>query len=234
MIWSLRCLEPAHRIAGHPTAAGAELRSTAATGRRELLHNRATTRWRTARMSRCPSCADQTLGPIHLGNSDLPALGCEGCGGALLSLIGYRDWRDRTGADAVDAASGTVAVPEVNDTQSALRCPKCSGFMTKYRFSSEARNQIDLCDHCDEVWLDHGEWELLGRFALSSRLATIFTRPWQNRLRSEEARQRAEIRWQATLGDDYPRARELRSWLAGHPKGKELLGYLYLSQTEKT
>lgn len=185
-------------------------------------------------MSRCPSCADRALEPIRLGESDLPALGCSACGGALLSLVGYRDWRDRTGADAVEAgAAPSEDAGEVSDTQSALRCPKCSAFMTKYRFSAEARNQIDLCNHCDEVWLDHGEWELLGRFALSKQLATVFTRPWQHRLRSEEARQRAETRWRETLGSDYDRARELRGWLASHPKGKELMAYLYLSQTDK-
>lgn len=183
-------------------------------------------------MSQCPSCTEQTLQPIRLGDADLPALGCDACGGALLSLIGYRDWRDRTGAGAAGVTANTDAPPgEVSDTQSALHCPKCRGLMTKYRFSAEARNQIDLCNHCDEVWLDHGEWELLGRFAGTTQLAAVFTRPWQNRLRSEEARQRAETRWASTLGDDYGRARELRGWLAGHPKGKELLAYLYLSQT---
>jgi Zn-finger nucleic acid-binding protein len=186
-------------------------------------------------MSRCPSCTDTPLEPIRLGESDLPALGCNGCGGALLSLISYRDWRDRTGADVgSDPSATTAATEEVSDTQSALRCPKCRGLMTKYRFSAETRNQIDLCDHCDEVWLDHGEWELLGRFALNTQLAAVFTRPWQHRLRSQEARQRAETRWSETLGSDYPRARELRGWLAGHPKGKELMAYLYLSQTERS
>jgi Zn-finger nucleic acid-binding protein len=192
-------------------------------------------------MSQCPICAASPLGPVRLGGADLPALGCGACGGALLSLITYRDWRDRSGSDApTPIANGgpddgaSDGVDEVRDTQGALRCPKCSGLMTKYRFSSEARNHIDLCAHCDEVWLDDGEWELLGRFALSAKLATIFTQPWQYRLRSEEARLRAEARWAETLGDDYARAREIRQWLSGHPKGREMLGYLYLSQTEKT
>jgi Zn-finger nucleic acid-binding protein len=189
-------------------------------------------------MSECPSCAGSTLGPVRLGNADLPALGCGACGGALLSLITYRDWRDRGGNPQASAAGtdrdSVEDVDEVRDTQSALRCPKCSRLMTKYRFSSETRNHIDLCAHCDEVWLDEGEWELLGRFALSGKLATIFTQPWQYRLRSEEAKLRAEARWAETLGDDYPRAREIRQWLSGHPKGREMLGYLYLSQTENT
>jgi len=182
-------------------------------------------------MSHCPRCVDRPLEPIRLAAGDLPALGCAGCNGALLSLTSYRDWRDRTGADV--AANTAPATGDVDDTRSLLRCPKCAAFMTKYRFSTEARNQIDLCGHCDEVWLDDGEWELLARFALSSQLAAVFTRPWQHRLRNEEARQRAESRWSDTLGEDYARAVEIRRWLSEHPKGKELMAYLYLSQTDR-
>ena len=38
--------------------------------------------------------------------------------------------------------------------------------------------------------------------------------------------------FRSQLGDDFAKAKELRGWLAGHPKGKELLAYLFLSQTE--
>lgn len=202
-------------------------------------------------MSACPTCTTHPLVPVQLAGAGLPALGCHGCGGALLSLVSYRDWRDGEGAPAVASAVGPATAPvaspvdapaadaaaspaidAIGDSHNALRCPKCTRLMTKYRFSADTRNQIDLCDHCDEVWLDGGEWELLGSLSLSARLAAIFTQPWQHRLRSEEARRRAEARWRDTLGDDYARAHELRGWLARHPKGRELLAYLYLSQTE--
>lgn len=177
----------------------------------------------------CPTCDRSTLAPIEL-EPGLPGLGCRDCEGTLLSLVGWRAWRDRTGAPAAaDAAGGTG---EIDDSASALRCPKCTRLMTKYRFAADASNQIDLCAHCDEVWLDRGEWELIERFALADKLAHVFTVPWQNRVRSEAAKKRAEDRWRETLGADYERARELRRWLASHDKGRELMAYLYLSQTE--
>lgn len=184
----------------------------------------------------CPSCEGSPLRPVRLEPS-LPALGCGGCGGALLSLLSWREWRESnpeaSRAPARSTADGAGDSTEVDDSRSTLRCPKCSGFMTKYRFASDARNQIDLCARCDEVWLDDGEWAQLERFALAGQLAHVFTTPWQNRLRNEDAKRRAEERWREQFGDDYPRARELREWLAAHPKGRELLAYLYLSQTER-
>ena len=121
--------------------------------------------------------------------------------------------------------------PAVSDAASALQCPKCDRIMTKYRFAADARNHIDLCGHCDEVWLDHGEWEMLERFAMTDKLAHVFTQPWQNRVRSDAAKRRVEDRWREKLGADYEKAREIRAWLSTHPEGKELLAYLYLSQT---
>jgi Zn-finger nucleic acid-binding protein len=175
----------------------------------------------------CPICKDPVLEPVRI-EDDLPAQGCSRCGGSLLSLVSYRNWRDHAAPAAPDDSAPR---PGVTDAASALQCPKCDRLMTKYRFAADARNHIDLCGHCDEVWLDHGEWEMLERFAMTDKLSHVFTQPWQNRVRSDAAKRRVEERWREKLGADYEKARELRAWLATHPEGKELLAYLYLSQT---
>lgn len=180
----------------------------------------------------CPACSKAELNPVRLEES-LPALGCAACGGALLSLVSYRNWREQAGNDAsLDTVPADA--PSAKDTLSALRCPKCSHFMSKYRVSAaEESNQVDLCSHCDEVWLDHGEWELLERLALAGRLTQVFTQPWQQRLRSEQVQRRAEKRWREQLGDDYDRANEVRAWIAASPHARELLAFLYVPQTPK-
>ena len=178
----------------------------------------------------CPTCANSTLRDIALDDG-LPARECAECRGTLLALIAYRDWRSEHAAPA-----GTVddsgEASHVEDNKAMLRCPECKGFMTKFRFSADARNHIDLCDRCDHVWLDHGEWRLVEELARSGQLGKVFDASWQKRLREEQAKRRAEDRWRTQLGEDYERAREVRTWLAGHPKGKELVAYLFLSQTE--
>lgn len=177
----------------------------------------------------CPSCPHQRLQPVQL-DYDLPALACGDCGGALLSLVSWRNWREHATLEPPAADAGGA---KVSDSASALRCPKCERFMTKFRFAADARNQIDFCTHCDEVWLDHGEWELLERFALTDQLSMVFSQPWQNRVRSDEARLRQEERWRAQFGADFARVRDMRAWIAAHPKAREILAYLYLSQTER-
>lgn len=178
----------------------------------------------------CPTCSANDLRTATFAEA-LPAQTCPECRGALLSLIDYRDWRQTHAAEETAAEPGDAA-PQADDSKAMLRCPQCKGFMTKFRFSADAANHIDHCDRCDLVWLDHGEWRLVEHLARSGQFAKVFDATWQKRLREEQARRRAELRWREQLGDDYTRARELRAWLSGHPKGKELLAYLYLSQTE--
>jgi Zn-finger nucleic acid-binding protein len=178
----------------------------------------------------CPICSKTELNAITL-EANLPALACPECRGTLLSLIAYRDWRQSHAAPA-RAALELGEARSVADSTLLLRCPHCRGFMTKFRFSADAKNQIDWCDDCDAVWLDEGEWGLVEHLARSGQLAKIFDANWQKRLRDEQARRRGEERWKVQLGEDYEKARELRNWLALHPKGKELVAYLYLSQTE--
>ncbi len=178
----------------------------------------------------CPTCAKSELHAIEL-QEQLPALSCPDCGGTLLSLIAYRNWRE-TRAAPTQSQIDVGEASSVADSTKLLRCPHCKAFMTKFRFSADAKNQIDLCDNCDEVWLDSGEWSLVEHLARRGQLAKVFDESWQKRLREEQARRRAEERWSTVLGEDYERARDIRTWLALHPKGKELVAYLYLSQTE--
>lgn len=174
--------------------------------------------------SHCPHCKDRNLHPSRI-EADLPALSCDGCGGSLLSLVAYRHWRESQPEQAqADGDGGRL--DEVQDTSVALCCPKCRHFMTKFRLSADARNQIDLCVHCDEAWLDRGEWQLLDRLALAGRLTQVFTQPWQNRVRSTEAERRAEQLWSERLGGDYARAQELREWLRGNAQAREILAYV--------
>lgn len=174
--------------------------------------------------SHCPHCKDRNLHPSRI-ETDLPALSCDGCGGSLLSLVAYRHWRENQPQQAQHTAESAV-LDEVQDTSVALCCPKCRHFMTKFRVSADARNQIDLCVHCDEAWLDRGEWQLLDNLALAGRLTQVFTQPWQNRVRSTEAERRAEQLWSERLGTDYARAQELREWLRGNAQAREILAYV--------
>ena len=181
----------------------------------------------------CPVCRSNELTPARL-RDDLPAQGCTGCGGILLSLVTYVDWRDRH--PEVHLAPGStpnIPAAEVPDSRHALLCPKCRGLMTKYRLSADARNVLDLCAHCDEVWFDKGEWTQLEHLARTGQLSRVFSDRWQQQVRKSEAAQRAEQRYEEQLGSDYAEMRELRDRLRKHPAAKSILAYLYTSQTTR-
>lgn len=179
----------------------------------------------------CPLCQKTDLTPVKL-SYDLPALGCTSCGGVLLSLILYSDWRERHPNELPPKAARREGGDlEIEDTKNALLCPKCRGLMTKYRASADARNVLDLCAHCDEVWFDRGEWSQVEDLALSGQLTRVFSDRWQNDLRKADVAKRAEQRYREQLGDVFEEMSALRERLQDHPKAKEILAYLYTSQT---
>lgn len=183
-------------------------------------------------LSNCPSCQESELVASEL-QQGLPAHTCRSCHGSLLLLQNYRSWRATLEGAKVDASPDRADQAQAtSESQGLLRCPSCRGFMTKYRFSSDTKNQVDLCAQCDAVWLDRGEWILVEHLARAGLLTRVFEAGWQAKLRQEEVRRRAEERWKVQLGDDYERAREIRNWLAGRDKSKELMAYLFLAQTE--
>ena len=172
---------------------------------------------------KCPHCADASLYATRL-DGGLLGEGCTHCGGALVSLLHYRDWAERS-AGAFDDEPVPAPAPEpVPDGKGALCCPKCSRLMTKYRIGHGVSNALDLCATCDEAWLDNGEWRLLRALALSHHVPRIFTDAWQHRARQEQMDTARQTRLRAKLGDaDAERLDALRDWLKDHPHRREIL-----------
>ena len=170
----------------------------------------------------CPHCKDQRLSPVKL-EQDLPALQCGECHGSLVSLLVYRRWSETH--PIVGEPEGNIE-EEADETRCGLLCPKCHRLMQKFSISAESKHKIDLCTHCDEAWLDQGEWQLLKHLELADQLPSIFTQPWQHHIKQEAFAKKRLQRWQEILGDDFEKAQAFREWLNGHPHKDELLRYL--------
>jgi len=175
----------------------------------------------------CPKCRNEYLQPTKLEDG-LPAIGCGKCDGALLSLLYYRDWAERVpDVSAQQDISDNIAAD--SDTKTAISCPKCSRLMTKYSFSGTSDNRLDLCAHCDEAWLDGGEWKLLKSLELGLKLPAVFTDQWQRRLRGERTeRDRTERLKKAVGEEDGAKAVEIRAWLRDNPNKSLIVHYLNL------
>ncbi len=171
----------------------------------------------------CPHCESGVLVAAHL-DYGLPAVVCNGCGGAAVSMLSYRAWQSLT---RVLEAPALAAGAPVADTTRVLRCPRCHHYMRKYRISADAENRIDLCVACDEAWFDDGEWALTIRLRMHDRLHVVLTERWQTQVRREQAQRQNEERYRELFGaDQYDAVRRLRDWIRTHPQRSELLDYL--------
>jgi Zn-finger nucleic acid-binding protein len=176
-------------------------------------------------MAQCPQCADSPL--VHAMLADnLPAYSCGQCLGTLVSLAAYRSWREGTGRDRLRATPAAIADVDAADSMAAKKCPKCRSLMSKYRVSADKANRLDYCPHCDEVWLDDGEWELVEGLAQSGDFARVFTQAWQYAVRAHVTSAMEEQRLRELLGADYARFDEFALWLDSQPGKQEILAQL--------
>lgn len=175
---------------------------------------------------KCPVCKNPDLRPTMIEDL-LPSMGCENCKGSLVSLLYYRHWAENHKPQyETPAPSAVTEVPA--DTTNALRCPKCTRIMTKYRLSGTVGNRLDVCRSCDEAWLDGGEWQLLEQLQLSDKLPSVFTDIWQRKLRQEGSERMRQDILRRTIGEeDANKVESLRTWLNGHSAKSTILTYLY-------
>lgn len=177
---------------------------------------------------KCPKCKTSDLHATKM-EQGLPAMGCNDCQGISVSLLYYRDWTERYGdITGIDSErSEEITASELENTHSAMGCPKCSRIMTKYRVSSEYDNRLDLCASCDEAWLDKGEWSLLKSLNLGSKMPTVFTEQWQRQVRKSVSEDARRGRFADMLGEDIvEEADKVRQWLKDSPRRAQILLYL--------
>lgn len=177
-------------------------------------------------LMQCPKCKDTHLKPSKI-DEGLSAMGCNQCEGALLSLLYYRDWAERSGsvheAPSVELLKGF----DSEDTVSALHCPKCSKIMHKFRISGGSSNRLDLCTSCDEAWIDGGEWALLKALELTKEMPLVFTESWQKKVRAEVSEELRRQRFEKIIGqDNLAKADEFRLWLKDNPHKHDILFYI--------
>ena len=182
----------------------------------------------------CPKCKSRSLRATKI-EQGLSAMGCADCGGALVSLLYYRDWAERTPlqpsdviTDIEDPQQDTISEDvSVNDTSAALACPKCKKLMTKFKVSGCTSNRLDLCTSCDEAWLDGGEWELLKSLELSRKMPAVFTEQWQRKVRQQELDSAREQRLlQVVSEEDLFIVKQFREWVKGHPQREKIIFFV--------
>jgi Zn-finger nucleic acid-binding protein len=176
-------------------------------------------------MALCPQCDHSIL--VHTLLTDgLAGYSCGKCLGTLVSLVAYRAWREHAARGPIRETPPATPEADAADSTGAKKCPKCRSLMSKYRISAEKTNRLDYCPHCEEIWLDDGEWELVEGLVISGEFARVFTQGWQYAVRSGVTGAMEEQRLRALLGADYERVAEFGEWLQTQSAKQEILARL--------
>jgi Zn-finger nucleic acid-binding protein len=177
-------------------------------------------------MALCPQCDHSVL--VHtLLTDNLAGYSCGHCLGTLVSLVAYRVWRERSEGNDLPTST-PMAEPESAppDSIGAKKCPKCRSLMSKYRIRSDKTNRLDYCPHCEEIWLDEGEWRLVEGLVASGEFTKVFTQAWQYAVRAGVTAAMEEERLRELLGGDYERVAEFAEWVQSQPARAEILARL--------
>ncbi|MBC8027416.1 MAG: zf-TFIIB domain-containing protein [Steroidobacteraceae bacterium] len=159
-------------------------------------------------------------------NDNLAGYSCGTCLGTLVSLVAYRAWRERATPDSLRAMPTAEPDATPSDSIGAKKCPKCRSVMLKYRITSGKSNRLDYCPHCEEIWLDNGEWELVESLVTAGDFAKVFTQVWQYAVRAGVTSAMEAQRLREMLGGDYERVAEFARWLDTQPAKQEILAKL--------
>ena len=173
----------------------------------------------------CPICK-QPLVFHTLLESQLPAYQCPQCEGCWISANEYLRWLQTQGPQLPPKLEPDPNVPTW-DTPQLKVCPGCGHFLIRYRVLPHVQFYLDRCGHCNGVWLDKGELEVLVAHNLQDKINQLFTQPWQTRIQEEEAHAALDKMYLERFGAaDYKKAQEIREWLLHHPQRAMLLAYL--------
>ena len=160
----------------------------------------------------CTNCKGKELDAFEL-ECGLIAARCHTCEGSMLSLLHYRYWLRQLQSQTAPEQADKVTVI-ADDSGSAHLCPRCGRLMTKFRIDIDTDNRLDLCGHCEEVWLDKGEWSLLKSRGLHTKLTDLFTDSWQRKLRKQQEERNLEKHYAQLISEeDFARVREFKHWL---------------------
>jgi Zn-finger nucleic acid-binding protein len=158
----------------------------------------------------------------------LAAYVCPISGGVWIPLQSFLAWKTAQPASMPPAAAPAAAAIAADDsTRRTLICPESGRLLIRYRVGHGLPFHVDQSPVTGGVWLDQGEWEALKARGLHVHLNEIFTASYQRKVRSEEYHKSVESAFQQRIGEgDFQKVTAFKSWVATHPKRRDILCYL--------
>jgi Zn-finger nucleic acid-binding protein len=185
---------------------------------------------------RCPKDKQVELVVGKLSGS-LAVSHCSACEGNWIPCIEYEPWQAQQLAAEKSSVEGMAKDPEfldesLNFTPSPMDakaglCPECGSYLARTKISLKQPFYLERCPACSGIWCDKGEWEVLEKLALTTKIPQIFSSPWQSQMREKvqfEHERQAVIE---KLGTDLAqRTFDLADALEKHENGSFAIAYV--------
>lgn len=157
----------------------------------------------------------------------LTAFECPVSGGYWIPLQNYLTWHERHRDRTRPLPEDYQPQPEDDSGRPVLVCPESGCFLARYRVGGGLRFQVDRSPVTGGIWLDRGEWEALKSKGLHEELHLVFSASYQRKRRTQDLRTTLYETFRQRLGDeDFQKVMELREWLSGHPRQREIIACL--------
>ena len=181
---------------------------------------------------KCPVCKTDSLRSITL-TEGLLASQCSNCGGVWIDSNTYLAWW-KVKRDVLPVVQIETKLDPAWNVDELKLCPNSGHIMARYKIFPDTEFYLDRCGHCNGIWFDKNEWDALVERNLHDNLNEFFTRPWQDRLHTEETKAHMDKLYLEKFGvEDYEHVRQIREWLKDHPKMGMLLAFLQASDPYK-
>ena len=156
----------------------------------------------------------------------LVAYECPDTKGIYITLEGYWNWLKKQPERLAHLPVGDEGSCVIETEAKAKICPESGTIMMRCKVGHDFDFYIDR-SRTGGVWLDAGEWESLKSRNFHDELHLIFTEPWQQQVRDQQAQKMTAKMLDEKLGAELLLEIEnIKSKLKDHPHKDFAIAYL--------
>jgi Zn-finger nucleic acid-binding protein len=161
---------------------------------------------------------------------------CAECEGNWVPCIEYEAWQSKKllamtiSEDIAKEPSfldeSLDFTPAATDAKAGL-CPECGSYLARTKISLKQPFYLERCPACSGIWCDQGEWEVLEKLDLTTKIPQIFSSPWQAQMREKVQLEHERLAIIDKLGAELAkRTFDLADALEKHENGSFAIAYI--------
>ncbi|MEE3716826.1 zf-TFIIB domain-containing protein [Tumidithrix elongata RA019] len=185
---------------------------------------------------RCPKDKQVQLVASQLSQG-LSVCHCSTCEGNWIPCVEYEQWQAQQLIARQESADSPMTepafldeslnfAPAATDAKAGL-CPECGSYLARTKISLKQPFYLERCPVCSGIWCDKGEWEVLEKLDLTTKIPQLFSSQWQAQMREKVQLEQERQAVIEKLGTELAqRTFDLADALEKHENGSFAIAYV--------